>query len=175
MVPLIALMVVPTGIPVPAVRGCPTANPAMLGTYVMPVWPLVRMPLNVVMVVDPLEAMAFTAGPVGDDPIEILLPMFVMYVFRGMPGPVMPCPFASPERLPTGVMVELPMVTTPVNVIRGVELAGAESVIVVGTAVPEAVPAMVVLAWMPGPVMPSPTVSPEMVDTDVMVLLPLVT
>jgi hypothetical protein len=55
--------------------------------------------------------MAFTAGPVGDDPIEILLPMFVMYVFRGMPGPVMPCPIVSAETLDTDVMVLLPLVT----------------------------------------------------------------
>jgi hypothetical protein len=114
------LMVVPIGIPVPAVRGCPTTKPVVVaGTSVMFGLPLVRMPLNAVMVVDALEERAFTAAPVVS-PIEILVPMFVMYVgglvgAPGIPGPVMGCPVASPAVLPTGVMVLLPAVTMALN------------------------------------------------------------
>ena len=55
------LMVVPTAMPTPAVRGCRTTNPVVvLATFVMFALPLVTMPLNVTMFVVGLEA---EAGP----------------------------------------------------------------------------------------------------------------
>src|SRR5208283_1325234 len=84
------LMVVPTGMPGP-VRGCPTANPAMLDTRVMFALPEVTMPLNEVWVENGLEAVAFAD-------IVILAPMVVMVVgvAVGMSpeAAVMGCPVA---------------------------------------------------------------------------------
>jgi hypothetical protein len=157
------LMVVPTAMPTPAVRGCPTTNPVVvLATFVMFALPLVTMPLNVTMFVVGLEA---EAGP---DNVR-LLPMFVMVVPAVMPVPVTTCPVATPEVLPTGVMVELPLLRTPVNVTKGVALAACDIVIVVPLAATIVVAGLV---GMPLPVMVCPTISPEMLETPVMVELP---
>lgn len=180
-VPVILVMVVPAGMPTPAVRGYPATNPLVLDTFVMTLLAVLTMPLNVVMVVAALEAVAFTAvPPVAAVPIVIVLPMFVMYVPAGMPVPVARltiCPTASPEVLATGVMIELPLVRMPVNKTVDVETAFADIVIVVGTPVPAVTTVMFVagLVGMPAPVMGCPIVRPEMLDTPVMVLLPLVT
>jgi hypothetical protein len=157
------LMVVPTATPTPVVRGCPTTNPVVvLGTFVMFALPLVTMPLNVTMLVVGLEAVAFA------DNVR-LLPMFVMVVPVGMPVPLTTCPDATPEVLPTGVMVGLPLLRTPVNVTKGVDVAFADIVIVVPLAATIVVAGLV---GMPLPVMVCPTISPEMLETPVMVELP---
>lgn len=182
-------MVFPPAMPTPEVRGCPTTNPDVFDTFVMVLLPVVTMPLNVTSCVVALEAVAVTVAPEAE-PIVILLPRFEMIVPAGMPTAVVEakligCPTAIPEVPATGVMVELPLVTTPTNVIMGVVVAGVDIVIVVGIPVPEAVAVMVAPEGMPAvdgmpknpvaPVMGCPSVRPEVLDTPVRVALPLVT
>ena len=121
---LMAVMVVPLGIPVP-VTDCPTDRPMKLDTVVRTLLPEV------------VKA------------VKMTLPTEEMVVLNAMPAPVRRAPATSPERLDTPVMTVLPEVVTPVKVAVTGVLALAFPDIVTSP-VPTA--AMVVPAGMPVPV-----------------------
>jgi len=156
---LLETMVVPVGMPVP-VMVRPFTTLARLDAPVIVVLPAVTRPESVA------ELLALAAFD-----ITTVVPLDeAMVVPDWMPVPERARPFDSPLRLATPVMFALPVVTWPVNVPVLLPLAANDSVMVVPAA-----EAMVVPDAMPVPEMGCPGVSPAMLDTLVMDLLPVVT
>jgi len=163
--------VVLLGMPVP-VMACPTITPVTFVTFVMIGLPEVTVPVGVTV----LLAVAFA------DIVTVLAAIAVMVVPGVMLAPVRGCPTANPNPavpstpavLCTTVMVGLPEVRMPLNVVwvGNVLLAVAFADIVI--LVPMAVMVVAGLAGMPTPVRGCPTASPVVLDTGVRVVLPLV-
>ena len=167
---LIEPTIVPAGmvtwlIPRPvAAIGCPTAMPVRLDTAVIVLLPAVRVPLG--------EIAPVLATP--DIVIVFALELTaVMVVPGGMPVPEIGSPATTLVKLDTDEMVALPLVRVPVGftvVTTVVAWAGFDMVIALPIA------EMVVPDWTPVPVevIGCPTTSPLVLDTDVMLELPLV-
>ena len=149
-----------------AAIGCPTAMPVRLDTPVMTLLAAVRVPLG--------ESAPLLAT--FDIVIVFALELnAVMVVPGGMPVPEIGSRLATLVKLDTDEMVALPLVRVPVGVAvvtTVVAWAGFDMVMVVALAIAE----IVVPAWTPAPVevIGCPTTSPLVLDTDVMLELPLV-
>ena len=167
---LIAPTTVPAGIvtwliesPV-ALIGCPTETPAKLDTPVTWLLPAVRV-------------------PVGDSTPElatfdiVIVPALwlraVMVVPRATPVPEIGCPTASPAKPPLGTLVMTALLLVKVPVVDMVVTA-VVAVAVFDMVIALPIAEMVVPAWTFGPVIGWPTMSPLVLDTDVMLVLPLV-
>jgi len=157
-------IVAPVAIPVP-LMGCPVITPARLDTAVRMGLPKVVRPVGagvIVLVVVPFA-----------DIVTVLVPIAETVVPGVMPGAARGCPTNNPVVLDTSEMVVLPEVTMPENM--ATEENGLEAVAfadMVSVVAPIAV--MVVPAVMPVPVIVCPVASPVLLDTAVIVLLPVV-
>lgn len=158
-VPLEETTVVPAGMPVP-VMAWPFITALMLDTPVRDVLPEVTSPVIVVVLLAVAAFDITTVVPVAEE----------MVVPDAMPVPVMVWPLANPLMLDTPVMDALPEVTIPVNVFVVLMVAAADNVIVLAVN-----DEMVAPDGMPVPaaaVMGCPAMSPVVLDTLEMVLLP---
>jgi hypothetical protein len=161
--PLVEATVVPVGMPVP-VRVWPTSTEARLDTPVMDVLPEVMRPVTepVLLAVAAFDITMVALGAVPLDEATVAP--------EAMPVPVRARPVVIPLRLDTPVMFKLPEMTMPVNELVLLAVAAADSVMVVPLD-----DAMVAPEGMPVPEMGCPFTRLAMLDTPVMLLLPVVT
>jgi hypothetical protein len=121
---LTAVMVVPGGMPVPEI-GSPATTLVKLDTDEMVALPLVRVPVGFTVVTAVVAAALFD--------MVITLPIAEIVVPDGTPVPVevIGCPTTSPLVLDTDVMLGLPLVRRPENVVTLVAVAGRDMTMVV--------------------------------------------
>jgi hypothetical protein len=174
---LTPVMVCPAGMkpwppaPIASVMSCPDARPVWGYTQLMILLPEARIAVGV-----PLTAVAVVELALADSVMVLTPPTEATVVPLGMPVPVTALPTFSPLRLLNAVTMLLPLVRKAVGVTEEMVLDVAVALVDIVMVSPTGSNAdTVVEPGMPVPVIGWPTAIPLTLDTDVIIVLPLVT